>query len=250
MSGLQRGSDDPDGQNELDIPEAQPFTTKEWVAWREDVEISLSKHEGLLEDIIEIFEDAEAGGRYHWDNLKDHHKAALMRRLVAFVDWLDRTYLQQVTTFELKPCWWQHPDVLWQLTALMVAHAAVYNAAAKPTMDLVTFHTHALWPTLERINANGTLRRCEKGKHDPSTIADLVIDEALEAQILTWEGKSRETYSLDVDGGLGGDRDRDQGDGSRSVDDVEQPDSGGVYLGHDSDGGADDDIVGDSYSQP
>lgn len=247
MSGRQRGSDGSDGQSELDMPEAQPFTTKEWVAWREDVDRALGTHEGLLEEIIEILEDAEAGGRYHWDNLKDHHKAALMRRLVAFVDWLDRTYLQQVTTFELKPCWWQHPDILWQLTALMVAHAAVYNAAAKPSMDLVTFNTHALWPTLERIRENGTLRRCEKGKHDPSTIAALVIDEDLDKQIRAWEGESRETYSLDVDGGIGGDPDRDLGDGSRSVVDVEQPNHGGVGV---DTAHADGDPVGDPDSQP
>lgn len=221
MTEAENGTSADDRQDEFNVPELQPFTSKEWLKWRKDVEQALNTHEELLEKLIEILEEAEAGGRYHWDYLKAHKKAKLMGRLVVFVNWLDRTYLQQVTTFELKPCWWRHPDIVWQLTALMLAHAAVYNATAKPSMDFVTFHTHALWPTLERITSNGTMRKCEKGKHDPSKISPLIVDEALEAQIRTWEGDASEKNSLDLGGGDSGGRGSDHGDGSRPEVNVE-----------------------------
>lgn len=123
-------------------------------------------------------------GRLRWDTLPPASRAILMRKLRVFVQLLDETYLRQ-SRYELKKCWWRHPDVVWQLTALMDSFDAVY-AEQEPSPSASAWHIQHLWPTLDRIADGGPMRNCNVREHRPETQPPIPVDDALDSVIDTW----------------------------------------------------------------
>ncbi|WP_216917656.1 hypothetical protein [Nocardia noduli] len=89
---------------------------------------------------------------FSWDSLDVHGARQLWEDLTEWVDWLRYTYQLES---RIKPCWYRHSAVREELTALMVAHKAVYmtEPAAVGTYreDLISWHTQWYRDSLEAL---------------------------------------------------------------------------------------------------
>lgn len=94
--------------------------------------------------------------RFCWDGLDKHAAERLWDELVRWVQWFRHRYeiLEKV-----PPCWYRHPRMVEELTALMTAHRAAYgqeHAQAKPKQppppgywsDMAAWHAYYLRPFL------------------------------------------------------------------------------------------------------
>ncbi|MFE3105329.1 hypothetical protein [Nocardia tengchongensis] len=109
--------------------------------------------------------------RFVWDSLSRHEARALWTELTNWVDWLRDTY--QLDT-KIKSCWYRHSPVLYELTALMAAHKAVYltepDARDAYREDLTAWHTQWMRASVAEIAkqmADCTLDGCAYTRHRP-----------------------------------------------------------------------------------
>ncbi|MGC4174332.1 DUF4913 domain-containing protein [Demequina sp.] len=178
--------------------EEAPWDRVEWNRWRESVNKELSEQGDALDAVLEILESVGLGGPLHWETLSAPARGELLAKVADFVAFLERTYLREYSYGELKPCWWRHPAVVWQLTALLASFMLVYNPKAKPSADQSMWHEHHLFPTLDRIRKNDSLRACVQGKHTPIKAARSMIDGDLTSWIDNWKEANDESL-LDAD---------------------------------------------------
>lgn len=172
--------------------EAQPWDATDWTNWRSfQTKLSHDHDRDLgaalegIQSILDLLEDVGPGGPLHWELMQPVARAELLAKLADFVAFLDRTYLR-VSQLTLMPCWWRHPDVVWHLTALMVAFHEAYNPKARIGMTQVAFHEQALWPTLQRINSLDSMHECNRENHGVKSYRSVVQSPALVAQIEKW----------------------------------------------------------------
>lgn len=163
----------------------QPWDLDEWRQWRQDAQRELREHGDALEQILELLEDEGVGGPLHWETMSPPHRAKVMSRLRDFVAFLDRTYFQFHADYSIKACWWQHPDVVWQLTALWAAFGVAYSPKARPSDAQATWHERFLWPILDRLRVS-SMRPCSGGRHEPSLQDPLRWEPGLQQQIEEW----------------------------------------------------------------
>lgn len=108
--------------------------------------------------------------RFCWDGLDRAAAARLWEELVRWVDWL--RYRYEVVE-KIPPCWYRHPRLVEELTALMAAHRAAYHqlhAEGKPGLpywtDMAAWHTQYLRPFLAIVRdfgiASCDINQCRK----------------------------------------------------------------------------------------
>jgi hypothetical protein len=150
---------------------------------------------GLKAGLVELAEQMEwvlteltanpAGGPWWWAGLDAAAETALWKELGEFVLWLNNRILRHISSgVETIPgCWYLHPDGVEQLTALMVAHKAAYQAKSKRAgPDLVEWFQRSLWPTLRSIEEHATWRRClEEHHHQDREVTEYTHDEGFPA---------------------------------------------------------------------
>ncbi|MGP5220412.1 hypothetical protein [Arthrobacter rhombi] len=124
----------------------------------------LANTEEAVEGLLAVLANYPAGGPWLWDGLEPDAKRDLWIELDAFVVWLQNRILchHADRTRWITPCWYLHPDVVEQLTALMVAHKASYHPKAKtPSHMLVDWFQRCLWPTMDSLKDRLTLKPCQ-----------------------------------------------------------------------------------------
>lgn len=108
--------------------------------------------------------------RFCWDGLDRASAARLWEELVRWVDWL--RYRYEIVE-KIPPCWYRHPRLVEELTALMAAHRAAYHqlhAEGKTGLpywtDMAAWHTQYLRPFLAIVRDCGvsscTVNNCGK----------------------------------------------------------------------------------------
>lgn len=171
-----------DHQGSLDD---SPWDADEWAEWRRTVTDEVRLHGDALSQVVEILADEGEGGPLHWETMSPARRALVMGKLADFVGFLDRTYFQYLPDFNLKPCWWLHPDVVWQLTALWAAFQTTYRPSARPGNEQAAWHLHVLWPTLERLRKS-SLRPCNATEHKPEMQRPLGEAPGLKERLEQW----------------------------------------------------------------
>ncbi len=159
---------------------------EEWHAWRLQTTEELQEHAAAVASILDILENEGEGGPLHWETMKPARRTEVMKQLDAFVHFLDRTYFQYLATYSLKPCWWQHPDVVWQLTALWAAFRVAYSPSARSGTAQADFHERYLWPILERLYMS-SLKECNSREHKPALQEPLGASRDLDQQLEQWK---------------------------------------------------------------
>lgn len=108
--------------------------------------------------------------RFAWRYLDAGEAAELWDELLDWVGWLRFRYQLES---RVKPCWFRHGAVVEELTALMVAHSAVYftdtEQRGQCREDLTAWHTQWLWPVVDRLNKVSDFSGCGAAgcKHEP-----------------------------------------------------------------------------------
>lgn len=134
-----------------------------------------------LDWAVDQLTEHPAGGPWFWKTLDAASTKALWNELGGFISWLNTRILHHISAGEVDPvpgCWFQHPDAVEQLTALMVAHKAAYlPTSTKASFELVNWFDRALWPTMRTIKSNGTFSGCMNGSHRAKTVEPYAHDE-------------------------------------------------------------------------
>ncbi len=131
---------------------------------------------------VEQLSEHPAGGPWFWEALDAASAKDLWKEVGEFVLWLNSRILGHISAGDVQPlpgCWFRHPDVVEQLTALMVAHKAAYHPLnKKASFELVNFFDRALWPTMRAVKNNGTLSGCMGGSHREKSVEPYSHDAA------------------------------------------------------------------------
>lgn len=77
--------------------------------------------------------------------------------------WVDQFVVQQNFTSELKPCWFQHHDVVNELYATMCADYKVWEEGAPSVGPLLSFQTYL--PGLKQRLRESTIKFCTEDAH-------------------------------------------------------------------------------------
>lgn len=163
-----------------------PWGGAQWGQWRHEIAQTVSEHDAALEQILELLEDEGPGGPLHWETMTPKRRALVMEQLAGFVDFLDRTYMRYMAEYSMfKPCWWQHPEVVWQVTALWAAFRVTYAPKARASKDQAVWHEQLLWPILERIRRS-SMKDCNSKEHHPNVQAALAHSPELADQLNRW----------------------------------------------------------------
>lgn len=113
--------------------------------------------------------DGEADS-WCWRHLDEPARGKLWIELRTWVDWFNGRY--GVTEKSRIPgCWFRHPVVVEELTALWVAWRYAYIGQGEPNDSPAYWHERLLWPTLDRITSQPWgLGKCRAGHTDPVNI--------------------------------------------------------------------------------
>lgn len=114
-------------------------------------------------------------GRFCWGELDQDRAAVLWAELVDWTTWLRETYeIHQ----KVLPCWFAHPAVREELTALMAAHKAAYSDRGEDApywSDMAAWHTQYLHPFISRVVSMFDDSECRAGRcgYTPPTVDTL-----------------------------------------------------------------------------
>lgn len=149
------------------MSEEQPTLPGTAPTWEDIVDLRLQTNEEAIALIKDYLTGPNLGGPWFRELLDADQQRKLLDETTDFVMWLDRTYIKEIPRYKIPSCWWQHPNVVEQMVALMVSHRATYSKKSRAvSMALVEWHERALWPVLERIKKNDSLAQCESA-HKP-----------------------------------------------------------------------------------
>ena len=146
-------------------------------------EVAALHHEQLaqmseaLEDLLDGDQGAPGGhrGPVVWDALTPHDQARTWRALAAWVGWLRRRY---PLAHRVPLCWWRHPELVEELTALWLAWRDAYVEKGAPLTGGADWHGRWLPEFLRRMGAGGWNVACE-GLHRP-LVEDLYDDRQID----------------------------------------------------------------------
>lgn len=120
----------------------------------------------LVQDLVDEPESAGKGAGSRpvvWSRLTPHEKATTWRALAEWVGWLRGRY---PLARQVPLCWWRHPELVEELTALWLAWRDAYVEKGAPLAAGADWHGRWLPELLRRIGAGGWNVACE-GEHKP-----------------------------------------------------------------------------------
>jgi hypothetical protein len=129
-------------------------------------------HDERIERLAEMLEDLLDGdsgtagrsrGPIVWDSLTELERARTWQQLADWVGWLRGRY---PLAHQLPLCWWRHPELVEELTALWLAWRDAYVEKGAPLSGGADWHGRWLPDFLRRIGAGGWNLACE-GEHRP-----------------------------------------------------------------------------------
>lgn len=130
----------------------------------------------------------EATNAWLWHRMDRVRAEQLWHELAEWVQWLRETY--QFGQGQFPACWYRHAAVREELTALMAAHKAAYpdDAGADAyRSDMTAWHTHELWPMINRLKAIGGFSDCTNDacRHHTRTVVTVPgLDEFITDDLL------------------------------------------------------------------
>lgn len=109
-----------------------------------------------------------------WADLEPDTAADVLERLATWVGWFRGRY---PVAEQVPLCWWRHPELVEELTALWLAWTGLYLDPAAPLTGPIEFHDRWLPGVLARIRGWGvhcdaTHRDRADGTYDPRAVDD------------------------------------------------------------------------------
>jgi hypothetical protein len=104
---------------------------------------------------------ADLAGPYVWHTLSATDTAKLWEALADWVGWVRGRY---PLARQIPLCWWRHPELVEELTALWLAWREAYTEKGAPLTAAADWHGRWLPEFLRRVGAGGWNIACE-GEH-------------------------------------------------------------------------------------
>ena len=141
----------------------------------DDLAETVSEVDTLRAEVAAVAEAAgttapERGPAFWWPDLaRADGRAEALESLATWVDEVLRTRHPEMYN-QLGACWYLHPDILDELTALQAAWQAAYRDPAAPATAAIEWHDRWLPGAMRRCRAAIRARGC-KGRHEKETPA-------------------------------------------------------------------------------
>jgi len=150
------------------------------VGTAEGVARALTAIDTELEDLAARVDELASGGiegtvtAWCWRDIGPVGAAMLWKRLALWVGWLRARY---PLAEQLPACWWRHPELVEELTALYLAWRAAYTDPAAQLTAPADWHDRWLPGTLARVRGwgvycDGDHRDRPTGTYDPRAVDD------------------------------------------------------------------------------
>lgn len=114
-----------------------------------------------LQSLQEPAEGTSGSSRFAWRSLSARQAETLWRQVADWVGWLRGRY---PLARQIPPCWWRHPELVEELTALWLAWREAYVEKSAPLTAAIDWHDRWLPGFLRRIGTGGWNLACE-GEH-------------------------------------------------------------------------------------
>lgn len=120
----------------------------------------------LVDDLLPQGEGTPGSGQgpVVWAQLTSVERQRTWRSLAEWVGWLRSRY---PLAHRVPPCWWRHPELVEELTALWLAWREAYVEKGAVLSSGADWHNRWLPELLRRIGAGGWNLACE-GDHRPA----------------------------------------------------------------------------------
>lgn len=124
-----------------------------------------------VQELLEELMDGEGSGAHQrpivWDQLTPMQLEATWRSLAQWVGWLRGRY---PLAHQLPACWWRHPELVEELSALWLAWRDAYIEKGAALSAGADWHARALPELLRRLRGGGWNLACEDG-HRPLVLS-------------------------------------------------------------------------------
>ncbi|WP_108720343.1 hypothetical protein [Miniimonas sp. S16] len=110
---------------------------------------------------------------FSWAHTTGHTREQLWLELTGWVQRHNTRFGPSDSALHLVGCWYRHPVVVEELTALMEAWRTAYIGHQVPTTDAISYLQNYFHPTMHRIHtAVWGLKNCTGGHRDPTLYPD------------------------------------------------------------------------------
>ncbi|TNU72783.1 DUF4913 domain-containing protein, partial [Miniimonas arenae] len=135
----------------------------------------IGQHEAVLSDLTAALEQLlktppkSKPSPFSWAHVTGQTRAQLWQDLAAWIDQHNTRFGQADSALHLTACWYRHPVVVEELTALMEAWRTAYLGHQAPTTDAIYYLQTFFHPTVHRIHtAAWGLKNCTGGHREPT----------------------------------------------------------------------------------
>lgn len=132
----------------------------------------------ITESVKKLTERPKASEPDEWNSKHLPGPAAgeLLDKVRDWVDWYNSRY-GTAESIRIRPCWYMHPPVVEEITALWVAWRAAYYGHNKPDTAATYWHSAYLWPTIKRIHTEPWgMPKCIAGHEHPRDVTSASTD--------------------------------------------------------------------------
>lgn len=132
----------------------------------------------ITESVKKLTERPKASEPDEWNSkhLPGPDAGELLDKVRDWVDWYNARY-GTVDSIRIRGCWYLHPPVVEEITALWVAWRAAYYGHNKPDTAATYWHSAYLWPTIKRIrDEDWGMKNCTNGHKDRDRVLGASTD--------------------------------------------------------------------------
>ncbi|MFK4299158.1 hypothetical protein ABH924_004339 [Arthrobacter sp. GAS37] len=162
----------------------------------------------ITEAVQKLNERPKASEPDEWNtkHLAGEATGELLDKVREWVDWYNGRY-GTAEIIRIRPCWYMHPPVVEEITALWVAWRAAYYGHNKPDTAPTYWHSAYLWPTIKRIHSEPWgMKDCTPAHKHPRPVHSSSTDSGYpalrvalstrtEAPVIPWPGyKDRDIH--------------------------------------------------------
>lgn len=151
----------------LDDFEAKSAASADEIAQIPELRSGLAELTKFVRELLETAEADSRGERAPWwpDFKPSEERTTALRLLGVWVDEVIRGRHPEAYRDSLQPCWYRHPDVLDELTALRAAWYAAYKDSAASAVAAIEWHDRWLPGAMTRCKAAMKALACDKNGH-------------------------------------------------------------------------------------
>lgn len=128
-------------------------------------------------EALEETQNAEDGqarwAQWCWRYTSGEERRILWQEVADFVRFINARFGQHSNLLQIRPCWYEHPVVVEELTAMMVSWQAAMAGARKVNTDYSAWLSYWFYPRMAAIRESKNtwgLGKCLSEHHAPDSV--------------------------------------------------------------------------------